>query len=365
MQIKNIEPKNSRAVTQLKGWLSSLNIPVSTSKTDGADLTITAANGTTVDLQLRAADSTIAPSTTVVIEAATITGRNIQAALDIAQSLVETLGYTWSNPVERGPLPKSKAHYSDDFEDVAFRHTEFRRAPNPTKAEMEKYAKIVNLECYRFMSHWPQVCSDNMWTVDDLRTYAQVWLVNYLGVHAISEERDSGNENVRKLRAYLGQRFEELRQLAHKKGRNVFTHLDEASIALYGVPFVYRASMGGRGDGGKDRNNFWDIGAEDIQEKGTDEEYVARNQKIDTRTSFRKDSAAAFLDKSLAALPHDKMVELLTTASSNHYIDPTARREAGSRLRAHCATCVHCAAVSMPPEENEEAPGIDTVCALE
>lgn len=348
------ESKNARALAAFKGWLTALSIPYSAGR-GGADLLVTSKRGDPIQVQLTAADSPVLPAGAISINASVITGRKLQAAFDLFTHFVEEIGYQSKVPVDRGPVPKQKAHFSDDPELVGFRHTEFRRVANPTAAQLAKYAPIVKRACTTFLRRFETICQDNMLAFDDLQTYAQIWICNYIGLHERPAEQDTNHDNTKIATAYLNQRFGELLQTLHKKGRNTFAHLDEAHIAQTGVTFDY--SQGGRtSDARAPREQTFLITKGDFMdgsEEEADEAYEARHNQLDKRTpSTRKASAQKLLEESLAGMPHDHMVQVLTEVVDNNRLDPAARSEAASRLRSHSETCGICAIV--PAEEGED-----------
>ncbi len=371
MSLTKYDAKNARAITQFKSWLTALDIPHRTT-VGGSDLILIGKDGTEVEVQIRAEDSPPASRTAIVFQAGQVTGRSISKALDLFQSVVELLGYEYRSPVSRGALPTKNAHFATDFEGVAFRHTELHRVPNPSAAELAKYDRVVRQEVYGFLRRYSQICQDEMLTADDLTTYAQVWICNYIGLHAVSEDR--GTENLKKAVAYLQQRFAEFQKLLWKRGRNVFAHLDEASIATTGETFKSEGGMSTRrleGEGNKRGSEratgyFQTRSPYDLPDTSIDEAFVARRCELDvSNPTARRSSADKKLSESLSALPHDRMIEVLTEVSGNNRLDPTARREAASRLRQHAASCVSCKQLSVPAEEDEETTGVDALSAAE
>ncbi len=368
---KHFEAKNFRALTLIKSWLTALSIPFEASTIGGSDLVAIGRNGTEVRIQIRAEDSPPVAAGTLALGAGLITGRSIQTALDLFQGLVEMLGYEYTSPVNRGALPTRKAHFSDDFESVAFRHTDLHRVPNPSSADMARFEPIVKKAMLEFHRHYRDICQDNMLDYDDLKNIARVWTVAYLGMYRVPAERDLDNDNEKKLLTHLRQRFQEFRNLLHKKGRNTFANLDEAHIAVHGTPFDYAATFGGLGRLRRYKGTPEMIeAAADVflqaapiasEEDEIDSEYVSRHRELNTKTTTsRKASAEKLLEKLLAGLPHDEMVERLTNAIESDRIDPTARREAASRLRSHAGSCGSCANLLLAAaEEDEESAGVD------
>jgi hypothetical protein len=338
------EPKNTRSLNLFQSWLTALHIPYRPSGPP-PDLLVKAQNGTEVGVQLKAADSPPASSPVVVIASELITGRNIQGAFEIFRNFVESIGYEYTPPVNRGAKRSRKVYSADDFELGAFRHADLRRVPNPTKEELERFAPIVNKTCHWFYKTYQEICDDNMLAVSDLKTYASMWAVAYIGMYRCRTVTDHDDD--RKLTVHLKQRFQEMRSLLYKKGRNVFVNLDEASIAIVGVPFDYTKTFGSLRKVGLEQNREIDLKEQFLNQPTaddkTDEAYVARNAQLDLSTeAARRESAKELLSKLLTDLPHDDMVELLDNAIKNDRLDPTARKEAEKQLKIHFATHEGC-----------------------
>jgi hypothetical protein len=128
-----------------------------------------------------------------------------------------------TNPTDRGPTPTTKARFKDEFEFVAFRHMEFRRTSNPTSLQLKAYEPIIVATSANFFRKSKNLCMDHMMDIDDLKTYATMWTVNYIGLYELPP--DTGDQNFKLLRTYLSQRFNELRGLLWKKGRNILVSL--------------------------------------------------------------------------------------------------------------------------------------------
>ena len=356
MQIATPDAKNARALNQLRSWLGAVKIPFEPmTGQNGVDLVVTSPEGVAIELQLHTTESPPAPKTAIVIEAGALTGRDIQAALDLFGDLTEMLGYERRMPVNRGPLPEKKAHYSDSPELVALRHNEFRRVPNPSNETLRSHQKVVTRTAWQFFRGNATFCRDNMLEIGDLESYALVWTCNYIGIHAMPNEDTSRND--RKLTAYLHQRFAEMRDTFSKKGKNVFPMLDDAFIAQYGVSFDNAMLAADYPDQQTTKKTYVVPSSAILGVDEIDASYIERNRKLDTSSaSARKKSADKLLTESLQALGHDKMIEVLISTVENSRLDPAARREARNRLRDHVGSCTGCTEALLPEstEEDEE-----------
>jgi hypothetical protein len=327
---KVFESKNSRAVSLMKSWLRASGISFKSGSVPGVDLVVADAAGRDVSLQIDCGESPAAAPGTVVVGGSVLTGRRLRDGLAFFADFVASLGYTPRTPVDRGELPDQNLSVVDHFEEVAMRHSELRRCPNPTTQQMRRYEPVLKKATWNFLRLNARLCADNMLEFGDLFSYAQAWTINYLGLYEVPAEQDTAHNNEKKLYYFLWQRYNEFRQLLVKKGRNIFPELDTASVAQHDRPY--------------DHNNVASWNWADEREDELDEAYIARRRQIDVRTpNVRRASAIRLLEQELGALPHDKLVGLLTEAAQNDRIHPDARREAARRLSEHCSSCQSCA----------------------
>lgn len=354
---KVFEAKNARALSLLKSWLRTLGISYEVGVSPGVDLVVSAKDGRRVQVQVNCGESP-AVAGVVVIAGGVLTGRKIQAGLDLFAGFVTSLGYEPKTPVNRGELPSKKLDYTDHFEEVSMRHTELRRCPNPSAADLERYEDVMKKATWNFLRSFGRFCSDNMLEFGDLFTHAQVWTVIYLGYYEVPEHAVTANNNEKKLYTYLTQRFLEFLSISEKKGRNIFATLDVAAIGQRGEAYDYSDKASWTTDDDTVFHQLDVTGNEDI-----DEAYVARNCRLDLRTpNTRRASATALLEAQLTALPHGDLIEVLTEASENKRIHPDAQREAASRLFDHRQTCLVCnpsGELTAQVGEDEDAAGVD------
>lgn len=331
---------NERAVTQLRTWLHAVNIEYRAS-TSGNDLTLRKADGSFTELAVVLGPTTRPPGT-LVIRAEEVTGRYLGEAFKIFRKLQKTLGYKPRLPVDRGPIPQRKARYTDSFELVAFRHMELRRSPNPEKGVLEDLASIVNQITMRFFKTNRELCYDHVLELGDLRSYALIWATNFVSLHALPPERAQNNGNRKLLTVHLLQRFQNFRDLLWQKARETVLGLPPYDPKADGYYQHKQTRSGVNSIGHGECTVHWANIAK-VMDDETDEDYVERHRELDTRTvNARRLSAISLLEKNLAGMPHDAMVDRLTEASDNRHIHPDAQKLAKQRLRDHESTCTRC-----------------------
>lgn len=326
--------KNASAVARLSAWLTAVSIQHTTSGKPGWDLTVHSQEGKEVKVAVSMVPTDTFDAEVVVLHGKKLTGKG--KAMNFAEFhlLTEALGYGKPIPVDRGEDPATKLHFNDNFELVSMRHMQFRRAPNPSKAELDKYSNTIRLATMNFFRTNESLCRVHMVEIDDLKTYAMVWTTNYLGNFKVLNPI-ADDENDKKLHVYLKQCFSEFRAMLFKKGRNTLPEPDTALICTYGHTVDENA---GAERFTTDLRETFD--AEDRQKIA---EYQTRRNKLDLATpSKRKQSASDLLSSLLSELPHDELVSRLSSAAENHKIHIDARREANRQLRAHVESCEEC-----------------------
>ncbi len=330
-----------RITTQLKTWLTAVGIGFEDS-TSG--LVVTSKDGAKVPVAVAVKGKPAPALGAISVQGKDLTSRNLRKSLEAFGKLQVALGYPPRAPVDRGPIPTHKAHYADDFELVALRHSDFRRSPNPTAAEMKAFETVVNKAAWWFYRKNNQTCLDHGMEVDDLRSYAQAWTVNYLGLY--KDDTLTRVDNERYLFQYLSQRFVEFREQLDKKGRNILPMLDDAYIAMHGRPYEY-TNKGDWFSTDPEGDSTWEIPG------GAESEAAVVTGAQRERT--KRDSIAT-LNARLGELGHDEMVEVLSGAVSNDRIHLDARRAASRKLQVHAKTCKGCSDATFP-----RAPGDGSV----
>lgn len=250
---------------------------------------------------------------------------------------------------QRGTEP-IKVRARDEFELVAFRHSELRRVPNPDPARLEFYEATIASSCANFYRRCKNLCTDSMYEIDDLKSFAYIWTCNYIGLYQLPS--DENDQNLKLLRTYLSQRFNELRKLLWKKGKNIFAHYDEASILLTGAPF-YQIKQ----QRIEDLNDFDYIDFISIPEpQPVDQAYLNRHRGYETNSvEKRKENASKALQEGLTKLGHERMLEVLIEASGNVRIHPDAQKYAAKKLKEHAEKCEQCRLL----EINKEVSGVE------
>lgn len=358
---KVFEAKNARAVSLLKSWLRavevSYQVPVRTgAKVAEVDLIVTSQDGRAVQVQVNSGDSPAASPATTVLDGTVLTGRNIQAARDLFSGFLGSLGYEARSPVDRGALPDGKLDYHDRFEDVSMRHADLHRVPNPSENELLRYEAVMKKAAWTFLRSQGRFCDEHMFEFGDLYTYAMVWTTIYIGYYEVPEHEVTASNNEKKLYSFLSQRFDELRAIGDKKGKNIFATLDVAFLGMHGQVYEW-------GD-----KSCWDGNVMRTEER-PDDEYVARHNELDLRTpNTRRVSATHVLESKLRALPHDEMINVLKETAKNERLHPDATAEAARRLADHqhgCTACVYLDEMSPTVTPDDQAPGIDPGCCRE
>jgi hypothetical protein len=356
--------RDQRAVAQLKLWLRTVGIPF---RDESGTLVAKRANGTEVRVEvlLKADKSVPALSTlsdgTPQVSATKMTGRSLKEALTGFSDLQKLLGYKPKLPVDRGPAPDRKLSNGEDFELTSFLHTQFRRAPNPEPHRFKAFETIIKRSVWKFHRNNQSMCKYNMLELEDLTTFAQVWLTTFLGINNITPEQDEDDETQKMFYTHLGQRFHEFRENIARQARSTLPQLDEAHIGQHGTPFEY---------GNK---STWDTQSERAED---DESLIARRRRewrrgqnfeidITIGEDERREAAEVQLNKLLSSYDHDRFLEVLREASENHSFSADAQAEAAKRLRAHAKGCVTCRATSLPVEVDEDVSTTDAAGMLE
>jgi len=325
-------PMNARALCQAMSWLKAVGIKYSPGPQDGGDLVLATKAGGEIQVKLAMTKDEPRPAREcLVVLAKELASPQAPVALRAFHAITEAAGYGSPLPVDRGVEPDYKLHYNDNFELVSFRHKDFRRVPNPDPAELAQYKRVLEQSCYRFVNMNQEMCRRNCLLVEDLMTYAQVWTCNYLGLHKVAVE--TVNDNVRKLRCFLKQRFAEFAHMIQKKERNCFPAPDTVQIAILGKPIDENHRLEG-----------WSV------DPMSDEAIAHRRKLMEDKElvndeALRRAAAQEYLSSHFGAMPHEKMVEVLKAAMNNTSFCHDARIEARKQLTFHQKHCVVCSGV--------------------
>lgn len=311
----SIPPKNARAVCQIRTWLTAAGISYRPSKAPGHDLTIVKSDGQELELAVTS-DPATTPNDALVVLASIVTNRKIRLAVDAFHEITEAAGYGRPEPMDRGPLPPKKLNFHNDFELVSMRHSEFRRVPNPTTADMKHYKGVIERTAWAFLRSNHELCVGHGLEIGDLITYAQVWTCNYLGLYVVPSPTNNDNEKL--LHCHLMQRFSNFRDLLYQKGRGIFVTPEDVHIATGSTAFTAPDTA----------TLAFDVSDE------VDEAYRARHCELDVSDDdSRRRSAAALLDSHLNKLTHEQKVATLSQVVESQFVNYDAKREASRRLR--------------------------------
>jgi hypothetical protein len=347
------EAKNARAVSLVKSWLKAVGIGFESGVEIGVDIVAQLADGGSRGLQVDCGESAPAPEGTVILQGAAFTGRKIADAYLAFEALQRALGYNPKVAVDRGPVPETKLSYHENFEDVAFRHSELRRSPNPSTEDLTKYDACLKKATWNFIRMNQVLVCDNMLEFGDLFTYAQVWTINYLTYYQVPAEQDTHSNNERKLYSYVWQRYGELRGLLMKTAKNQFVDAETVAISMSDMCLT----AGWEHDQPMRKTNAREAVASSVWSVSQSED--SGQETGSGSKAGRKRTAEETLVKKLAEMPHDRMVEVLTEAVENDRIHPDARREARNRLRSHSQTCPSCSLGNQILEVDEETSSVD------
>lgn len=364
------EPKNARALLQVSNWLRAAGIEPRTSAVEGCDLAIKRLGDSgVIDIKIAlTADDPRPAADHLFILASELAHRNKPVAVAAFHALTEAAGYGRPEPLSRGADPTKKLSFEDNFELVAMRHKEFRKVPNPTAADLAQYSKVVDKAISRFLYINTKICRRHGLEKEDLRTYAQIWTCNFLGLYKVANP--TNNDNERKLYAHLCQRFGNFVEVLLKKERSCIPDSQTASVAMYGRPHeagrigtgrrVWQQEYEATVDEALEQE-LEEIGSVDgeeelsfdpeglVAEEASDVDTEEREQKaMDLR---RRKDAQVTLRAEFAKLDHETLTYLLEEAAANGALCPDARAEAKKQLRLHRNACGSC------PKPQEEAAG--------
>lgn len=364
---------HKHALAQVRSWLRAVNIPFMCAE-DGVDLLVEGRNSEVVAVSITESGEVVSNDSYVTVPADQILHKNVDIALASFFSITSAAGYGNVRPIDRGPEPNTKLMLKEDPELVAMRHTEFRRAPDPKPAMFKQYHALMAKACWRFIRMNPDLCARHGVEHDDLMTYARVFLVNFLGHFEVPNP--TNNDNERLFTNYMHQRFAEVFKMTQKKERSCIPDAETAQIALVGQIVDTPRFLLNKSASKSDESNLSSVDIADprnyLFEEKIDTDFINRHNELgEFKSDFiRRRRATAVLEKHLASMPHDQMVEALVEAKQNENFSFDARREARLRLDDHvkvCATCAQAAELSPVTglEEDEEVAGVDADCALE
>ena len=287
-----------KAATQLKSWLKAVDIPF---VDYSSYILVTKRNKCQVPLCFN--DQPLLTNR-IVINTKDIVNKKIKDSLDFFVQLQKRLGYAPKMPVSRGKLPKGK---SNDFDLVALRHHELHKCPNPDPKKLLYYRPVIDIAVRKFVRDNSKIIYGNSMDTEDINTYAQMWTINFIGLHELPVRGD--DQNKRLLMEYLKQRLSDLiRMVKNRMNVKIF------DSDIKGTTFD---------------DNF---------EQEEESEVPIKSKK----------EFARLLDQKLNDLDHDQLVETLLTAAKNDHIHFDAQKEASKRLHAHSLVCDKCKDLELP-----------------
>lgn len=345
-----------QAVTQLRSWFSAAGIPPASSSPDGADLSILTSEGSELPIVVLAEnDGRAVPPGWVGIKATEITGRQLGLAIEKFKDITESAGHGRLEPVSRGPIPKGNLRFDEDFELVAMRHKELRRAPNPASAEdIEKYRPILEKICWNFIKSPfmepltnARLCFAAGMDHDDLMSYAMLYTTAWISLHD-SNDLQPGEKKAL-LTLHVKQKLHQLRGILVRKMRNCCSaiptemylpgrkpmfdeqdpiDIDEtASFVEYKIRDNHPEVRGPGKIAGKMADRLIDIFANPLTPK------IRASQR-------RRKSAKKILAEKLSAMPCGKLVPTLAKAMKSE--DKDVQGRAAVLLGLHQIACKNC-----------------------
>lgn len=218
--------KKKRAVTVLAGWLEAAAVPF-----EMAAPTSLLIKGKSESFQIEIDDA----------NAGELTG-SLDRAMPAFWLVTERAGYGRPEVVQRGEAPKG-VRYKDDPEMVAMRHREFRQVANlPAHVyENTHYKKIITWYCTKFYRANLYLCQASGYEVEDIKTYAWLYLTNFYGRWRHLDREtfgEAGYGNGKMFCSYLQQRlYSDLKPLLVRKARSIVIDAETAELGT-GVEFM-------------------------------------------------------------------------------------------------------------------------------
>ncbi len=333
----------AKALNTLATWCQASGIKVL--ERNVTELAVEDAAGTEQRVTM-ATDGETGPYT---VDIKRLTHRKLSIGLAAFAELQVALGFEAKSPINRGPILDRKLSNGEDSDLAAFRHTEFRRVPNPSDEKLGSYQWLINQASKEFFTSFQWLCQDHMLDIDDLKTHASIWTCNFIGLYERSELTQTENDKL--LHSYLNQRFNEFRIILNNKARNELPSIDAAHIALHGRPYEHR-DLGShphrgkevmKGGGAVGCQGAWDVAPEREEEGDFGEDLDDDTKRaIAENAAVRAAVSAQELLERLAELGHDKMVEVLTEKMESNRIHPDAQRLAEKMLESHKEGCTSC-----------------------
>lgn len=283
-------------MTVLAGWLEAADIPFNIR---GSILEIPMSSTPSVERELKLE---------ITDDNAGLYTASIDKALPAFWELTERAGYGRPEVINRGVAPAG-VRYKDDPELVAMRHREFRQVANLPEHvyRNENYQRIIAWYCGRFFRTNYHLCQCAGYDVDDIKTYAWLYLTNFYGRwrHLDKDvQDDTGYGNGKMFCSYLQQRlYSDLKPLLIRKSRNIVI---DAETAELGTNVEFRAQY------------------DDAESDGRAVQVAVRSEpEID-------------INDLISDMDHEEAIEVLAKAIERGV--PGAQRQ----LEEHQADCLEC-----------------------
>lgn len=228
--------------------------------------------------------------------------------------VTQKLGIGQPIPISRGVAPSSPKEL--DFDLVAFRHTEYRAAPDLSPEDLKKYSTCITRCIHAFFHQNRALLAIYGMEKADLRTYAIVWTANFCHRY----KKDDDLENIKLLTVHLKQRFSGLRDL-------ILNRIGE--VSMWGPGHTLPS------------NSLWS--SETESESGL--HYWPSSPSAfappDSRGPVaRRRAAKKAIQKYLDELGPEKATELLRDYAGNVYLHPDVREAATKFLEPLEASAV-------------------------
>lgn len=294
------------ACCTLRSWLRACDIQY----TDTGNTTLTVCGLT--DVQVAVVVEPIELPNTVVVIAQKLTQPDTLSALAEFWRVTEAAGLGDAHwPSERLTDHEGKLSYKTDPEMVAWRHKEFSRVPNMSKAQEEFYKPIISKAATYFYGFNRDWCRWTGFELEDIQTYAHIYATIYAGRYEVYSP--TVNDNSRKCFAYLRQRLAEFRKIWSLKRRSITVDTETAKLGQYGELFE-----------GKGIEYLTKEEAAEIQEG---ERQYAKKHRLS-----RKTNTAKFLRDALDKMDPQEVVNILQGIIDDNNYDKKTRKAAMREL---------------------------------
>jgi hypothetical protein len=140
-----------------------------------------------------------------------ILSRNKALALAAFWEVTDALGLSRQQPFDRGIEPvdatgaMEKTFYKKDAFVAAIRPTDFRRSPDPTPSQWQRYGRIMKRACSHFLYSKRATCIANGLEFEDILQFGRCYIVNFCNKYEMALVDVSDNERL--FSSYVSQRL--------------------------------------------------------------------------------------------------------------------------------------------------------------